>query len=291
MSNEMQELQQRLEQQQAALNSLKSLFRQERRRWRVQMGLALCMVIGAVLLFPANHTALAQGVVTLQQLLDRVVTLENKTQYIAVSHGDMYITGTNLYIQNGLGYTGSTNAKGNLIIGYNDIRGNSKNIRTGSHNLILGDAQNYSSFGGFCTGCFNSLSGQYASISGGYSNMASGYCSSVSGGGYNTASGYGASVSGGYTNTASYQGSSVSGGESNTASGNSASISGGYTNFASGDHSCVSGGDHNTSSGAYTSISGGELSTAAANVSSISGGFNITENTLYGWAAGLLSSP
>ena len=142
---------------------------------------------------------------------------------------DIFITGANLHVRSGSGATdGLINGLGNIIIGYNELRlPSAVNDRTGSHNLIVGKRHNFSSFGGMVVGFFNTISGQYASVSGGASNTASGTNSSVSGGTANTANGDGSSVSGGSTNTASGFASSVSGGSSNVANGTASSVSGG----------------------------------------------------------------
>ena len=170
-----------------------------------------------------------------------------------VSGTDVTLTGYNLHIVNGLSSTGTLNGLGNLIIGYNALRVDPKSpdVRTGSHNLILGDQNNYSSFGGLVAGFYNAISGQYASVSGGQGSTASGQYASVSGGYANTASNNYSSISGGTVNRASGQYASVSGGVYNTASGDNASVSGGRGNTASGQGASVSGGDQNVQSGDY----------------------------------------
>ena len=145
----------------------------------------------------------------------------------SLSGTDLSITGVNVHILDGTDKTASPSGLGNLIIGYNKPRGYGLDARTGSHNLVLGDLNNYTSFGGLVAGKNNGVSGQYASVSGGQSNTASGDFSSVSGGEFNRASNYTSSVSGGYINAAISYGSSVSGGYSNTASGDFSSVSGG----------------------------------------------------------------
>jgi hypothetical protein len=129
---------------------------------------------------------------------------------------DITIEGANLHIVNGLGATNGfpappsfdpsqtvVNGVGNLIVGYNESRGSyGPDDRSGSHNLVVGSFQNFSSFGGLVAGQFSTISGPYASVSGGISNTASGYFSSVSGGEFNTASGGVASVSDGFFNIA-----------------------------------------------------------------------------------------
>jgi hypothetical protein len=157
---------------------------------------------------------------------------------------ELTVTGVNVHIVNGLNNTETKNGRGNLIIGYNATGNDHGNgdVRTGSHNLILGGQNNYSSYGGFVAGYDNVISNRYASVSGGYYNRASGNQASISGGQSNTASGNQASVSGGVGNIASGALSSVSGGDGNTAIGDTASVSGGLYNMASGDYATVSGG-------------------------------------------------
>jgi hypothetical protein len=141
-----------------------------------------------------------------------IAALKAKTQYVSVAGGEMFITGTNLHVVNGFGATSQVNGMGNLIVGYNQLRNDGSDDRTGSHNLIAGDFNNYSSFGGFVAGFNNNITGIYSSVSGGNGNTASGSSSAVSGGRLNTASFHWASVSGGEGNTASQLGSSISGG-------------------------------------------------------------------------------
>ena len=197
--------------------------------------------------------------------------------------------GINVQIVSGKGATdkAKTNGLGNLIVGYNESNEEKPNDHSGSHNIIVGKYNNYSSYGGLVVGFNNSISGPFSSVSGGAGNKATGDFSSVSGGMYNTADGKYASVSGGHTNFASGNTSSVSGGQKNTASGiTSSSVSGGFSNTASGATSTVSGGNSNTASGNSSSISGGQQNTASGLASSVSGGCNDEMSNNYSWRAG-----
>src|SRR5262249_5502588 len=136
-------------------------------------------------------------------LKNRLTVVEAKTAPISVAGTDFVITGKNVFIQDGSGFTEGGTGLGNLTVGYNALRGKGVDVRTGTHNLILGDQNNYSSFGGLVAGNFNTISGQYATVSGGDNNTASGDCATVSGGHSNTTSGLNATVSGGAFNTAS----------------------------------------------------------------------------------------
>jgi hypothetical protein len=202
------------------------------------------------------------------QLETTVSQLVSLLQNVTRSGNDITFSGVNVHVVNGTGTTyGTVNGLGNLIVGYNELR-SSGNDRTGSHNIVVGSRQNYSSYGGLVAGYQNAISGAYASVSGGY---------------FNAASSSGASVSGGYSNTASYFYASVSGGYLNTASGNRASVSGGHSNTASGTYSSISGGRNNEASGQYSFVGGGggenatDGNEAYANYSAILGGFrNVT---------------
>jgi len=103
-------------------------------RWRaVAAVLALLGMAGL-----APQAGYAQ--LTLDQ---RVAALEAKLRFLTTTGTSMVISGANLFLRNGTGATASVNGLGNLIIGYNELRprdssGNDPNVRTGSHNLVLG---------------------------------------------------------------------------------------------------------------------------------------------------------
>lgn len=217
---------------------------------------------------------------------DQIAALENLLIHFSRIGNEVFITGANLHIRNGMGSTETINSVGNLIVGYNEIRFPlDQNDRNGSHNIVVGRQNNFSRFGGLVVGLSNEISGNFAS---------------VSGGAYNTASGDFASVSGGggvifvpflpptrrvipFGNIASGEGASVSGGQGNIASGNYASVSGGggatvtpFLIFKRG----------NVASGYTASVSGGAANTAADASASVSGGLGITQSTVFGWSAG-----
>ncbi len=161
--------------------------------------------------------------------------------------------GVNLQIVNGLGATSGkpddphsfdfeVNGLGNLIVGYNDVFSDGPPLDvTGSHNIVVGIANNYSKYGGIVIGAYNTISGQYSSVSGGVSNTASGFFSSVSGGVSNTASGESSSVGGGLQNTASGIQSHVSGGRENNSMGRHSTVGGGANRTATNDDEWVAG--------------------------------------------------
>ena len=115
--------------------------------------------------------------------------------------------GCNVQIVNGEGKTKTTNGEGNLVIGYDEFPGG----QTGSHNLIFGFEQTFTSYGSIIGGSINSDTGPF-SVAFGQGNTASGEDSAVSGGLSGAASGRFSAVSGGASNTASGEDSAVSGG-------------------------------------------------------------------------------
>jgi trimeric autotransporter adhesin len=210
------------------------------------------------------------------RLAQRVRALERKLEHVTSVLGagglpEVVITGANLRIVNGLGTTDTVNALGNLIVGYNEPRTDGATVQTGSHNIVGGQFNNFSSFGGLVVGTFNEISDDFSSVSGGVRNIASGPASSISGGINNTADG---------------SWSSVSGGQSNRAIGNFSAVSGGETNTANGPASSISGGNANTASEYWSSISGGARNTASGRVSVVSGGNNRTAAGEFDWVAG-----
>jgi hypothetical protein len=162
-------------------------------------------------------------------------------------------SGVNVQIVNGEGKTTTVNGEGNLVIGYDEIY---QREQTGSHNLLLGQEQTFTSYGGFLAGFNNTVSAPFASVSGGDASTASGEFASVTGGFHNTASGQNASVTGGAQNTASGINASVSGGFVNTASGvlGATSVSGGYKNTAEFNFSSIFGGKELKTTNEYEAI-------------------------------------
>src|SRR5262245_15481089 len=209
-------LERRTEHLQQQTHALEVQTRTVERRLRWWRGLACgVMVLGLLSgALPSGKTVDAQQ----EGLPARVAVLEDKLVAVTFNSAghELVITGVNLRIVNGLGATETTNGLGNMILRYNESRGLDQDTRTGSHNVVVGEFHNFSSFGGLVVGQSNEISGEFASIGGGQGNTASGEFASVSGGNANTASGGASSVSGGFRNTASGASSSVSGGQQHT---------------------------------------------------------------------------
>jgi len=211
-------------------------------------------------------------------LQNRAAALENKTQYISIAGGDMFITGTNLNIRNGLGATNGNpadpfskapdstfvNGKGNLIVGYNEFADHA-----GSHNVVIGFGNSYHSFGGLLVGFVNRLQAAYASITGGTGNIAAGIGSAVTGGVNNQAVGAHSAVHGGQNNRATGEIASVAGGLQNTAAGVYSAVTGGTDNQAVSSYSAVHGGQGNRTTGAYGVLLGGGSQTQSETITVI----------------------
>jgi len=130
------------------------------------------------------------------ELANIVYDNEDKLANVRIAGNTVVFDGVNVQIVSGAGSTGgAVNGHGNLVIGYNENGGSSH--RSGSHNIVVGDYNGYSSYGGIVIGLANSITAPYASVSGGFGNTASGEYSSVSGGHNNIASGEYSSVRGG----------------------------------------------------------------------------------------------
>ncbi len=188
-------------------------------RLRVQGGLALTTLLGALLLSPLARPALARLDVTLEELDARLKLIETKTASMSAltdpqtGKATVRFTAVNLQVVNGGGVThAALNGTGNLIIGYGERWQNAENHREGSHNLILGVANDYKSYGGIVAGNGNSISNAFASVLGGSLNKASGENSVIVGGASNEASAEQATVSGGTQNKAAGRRTSIGGG-------------------------------------------------------------------------------
>lgn len=141
---------------------------------------------------------------------NRLAPVSDKIQHFSRSGNNVFITGANVYVRNGLGATVNNgfNGLGNLILGYNEGRGQgtaNPDIRTGSHNLIVGVGANYSRNASIITGINNSSTNHYASVYGGTGNSANATFSVVVGGYNNVTSGGWASILGGRDRTAANQ--------------------------------------------------------------------------------------
>lgn len=147
-----------------------------------------------------------------------VSTLQALTAPLSLTGTELTITGVNVHLVSGSGRTddhvgsgGTLTGLGNLIIGYPD----SAYPQSGSHNLVLGAHNGFTSYGGLVAGEGNQILGPFCTVTGGTGNLARNYWSTVNGG---------------FSNQATGQGTAISGGQQNTASESYATVSGGYLN-------------------------------------------------------------
>ena len=184
------------------------------------------------------------------------------------------ISGVNLQIVNGTGVTSTTDGTGNLIVGYNELGNSNGDNRSGSHNLVVGALQSYTSYAGTVLSFDNTIGGPYSNIVGGRTSISDGFASAISGGFGNEVHSQDDSVSGGAFNIAdSGTGASwVGGGAFNMANGGVSSIAGGINNSTVGFTSAVLGGDGNSAVGDNSTVSGGNLRTASGTYDWVAGG-------------------
>ena len=69
---------------------------------------------------------------------------------------DLVSVGCNVHIRNGEDYTEIENGLGNLMVGYDEA--DSDDVKTGSHNLVIGPRHSYDSVGGLVAGHDNEIS-------------------------------------------------------------------------------------------------------------------------------------
>lgn len=97
--------------------------------------------------------------------VDFLAALEDNVTITTNAFGgeDVVFSGVNVFIQSGSGSTdGAVNGLGNLTLGYNELGYYyTASDRTGSHNLIVGEANTYVGYGGIVSGFGNYVGGSY----------------------------------------------------------------------------------------------------------------------------------
>lgn len=218
---------------------------------------------------------------------------------------DFIVDGCNLHVQNGVGQTGTMNRYGNVIIGYNK---NEVSTRTGSHNLIIGDLHEYTSYGGIVSGIENTLSGPNATILGGGQSHANFSSATILGadrgvadsnvviiGGqrnYGAAGAHFSAIVGGIDNQVTGSSAVVVAGAFNNATGGNSLVCGGSENTAGGSSDVACGGSRNTSTGSRSVLVGGNQNTVSGASSVVTGGQHCDLGAIDDrWAAGLRTFP
>jgi hypothetical protein len=188
------------------------------------------------------------------------VSVDFNTEY-GVVPPNIVFKGANIHIVSGSGATndnGNPLGLGNLILGYNVSYPGEDAFRTGSHNLIVGDYNGFTSTGGVVFGNYNTSRGPGAVVLGGASNYAGGLDACIVGG-VNNATGYPFGLDSGDNCT-------VVGGNADFAGGTVNAIFGGWENQTSGaSYECtVVGGIQNTATGRNDWLFGGIGTTSNA---------------------------
>lgn len=173
------------------------------------------------------------------------------------------VSGANVQLDSGAGSTeGVVNGLGNLIIGYDEDDG--ADLKTGSHNLVLGHEHTYTSYGGIVSGENSDITGDHSIVLGGRNHTNAGNRSLIAGGNNHLIDIGQSAIIGGRDNTVSEQyaviiagrhnlidagcnNGALLGGNTNTCQNAGATITGGINNIASANNSVVLGGDSNTS--------------------------------------------
>ena len=204
-----------------------------------------------------------------------------------------------------MGQTGTTNRYGNLIIGYDKNEGST---RTGSHNLVVGDLHEYTSYGGIVSGTENTLAGPNAAILGGGQNHANFTSAVILGadrgqadgnavlvGGsqnYGSADAHFGAVVGGVQNHLTGAGAVVVAGTLNVGAGGNSLVCGGSENTAGGGSDVVCGGSRNQSTGSRSVLLGGNQNAASGPNDVVTGGQHCDIGAVdKKWAAGLRNFP
>lgn len=198
-------------------------------------------VIFVLVLFGSSFTSQSPGF--LLSSSEREILRHMSLVKLPDGHGGfvdtLRITGLNVQIVNGLGATNgnpvnpgsldpaqiTTNGAGNLIVGYNELDATSD--RRGSHCIVVGRNNDYTSFGGIVGGTDNGVFAPACTVASGFHNSAYGPRSCVTGGEDNETAGVLASISGGLSNRANGLRSWIGGGEANSANATQSSVAGG----------------------------------------------------------------
>jgi hypothetical protein len=187
----------------------------------------------------------------------QITVLQGLLQHFSRNGNEVAITGANLHIVSGSGSTaGTVNGLGNLIIGYNEAPTEVR--RTGSHNLVIGAENNFTSYAGVAAGQRVEIAAPYAAAVGGINSFISGTNSAVLGGTNGVVDGAYAAIVGGDYNTAHGQSSVVIAGDANQTFFTGSSVLGGIQNVSYADRAVVVGGQQNTATVVDSTVIGGQ---------------------------------
>ena len=171
--------------------------------------------------------------------LGGVAELMDYVSVDSTNHEVLY-EGANVFINSGAGHTESVpNGLGNLVVGYGDWSANTDT--SGSHNVVMGTDNGFSSYGGLVGGFANDVAAPFAMVlTGSYNNATDEYAVVVSGKNGDAAAPHSVVVSG----------------FSAEASGSYSAVLTGYNSIASGSYSAVLGGSSNQATAAGSVAAG-----------------------------------
>ena len=243
-----------------------------------------------------------------------VLDLDGYLSYALVNgYATAEFSAVNIRLNNGRGTTGGfINGLGNLTIGYNEPSNSTvlfcsdpqfttqsaceagaeiwaRNVRRGSHNLIIGLRNSYDNYASMLIGTDLISNANFSNLIGGSNNINNGLNSVIIGGTDHVINGSSSVVSGGENHLIDGNFSNISGGFGNTATGYGTSITGGIYNETLDFYSSITGGRRNIANGRYAHISGGDSNSATGESSSVSGGNSRSATGLDDWTAGSLS--
>ena len=134
-------------------------------------------------------TASAAATLTFDDLtgLDNAVAFtDDLSAYLSVDDASdsVMFSGANVFVQSGAGSSSAAvNGVGNLIVGYDE---SASDLKTGSHNVVIGPEHTYTSYGGLIAGTDNDLTAPGGSVLGGQNNDATASGAVVLGGNGNS---------------------------------------------------------------------------------------------------------
>lgn len=242
----------------------------------ILLGAIIVSIVGLTSAFQLQSCCLT----TEQKAVLALLSVQNINDCVnGPGYKTLRVTGANLQVVNGLGSTDTTNGLGNLIVGYNESPGTCN--RVGSHNIIDGYNNDYTSYGSIIISNSSISNAEYAGIIGGYSNTNNAAQTFIGGGVYNiieSTAGLSAMIGGTNNTNRSYYGVIAGGSGNETAFVESASCFGGDHGYASGLRSTTLGGGNSTifpcnqASGAHSTTVGGQQNIASGNASTALGG-------------------
>jgi len=171
----------------------------------------------------------------------QISALQDLLQHFSRTGNEITISGANLSINNGLGSSWSYNGLGNFTVGYNELRNDGQDTRSGSHNIVLGRYNNYYGYTGLVGGERNQI-GMSGVVLNGYNNSATSHWATIVTGLNNVASGTYSMIGSGEANSSAGFCTAVATGFGNTARATSSAVSGGWGNVSDGQFSTVGGG-------------------------------------------------